>query len=257
MERTWLIDELKLAIEQQAFKVYYQPKFNLKTNKIVSCEALIRWNHPQKGFISPDIFIPLSEERQITPQITKFVLDKVCQDLINLRTENLPQLLCAVNFSQIDFYNPNLSKLIADTLSLYNIAPNLLEIEITETAIFSDYQHMEKILKELKNLGLSIAIDDFGSGYSSITNLSALTVDIIKIDRSILVNAFKDKKSMNILHSIINLAKDINLRIVCEGVETKEQLELIKNSDCDYGQGYLFSKPLSFLEYKTFLQNFH
>ena len=116
---------------------------------------------------------------------------------------------------------------------------------------------MESILNELKKLGLSIAIDDFGSGYSSIANLSALTVDIIKIDRSILVNAFKDDKSMSILNSIIKLAQDIQLQIVCEGVETEAQLELLKTLNCDYAQGYIYSKPLSFSEYKLFLQQIY
>lgn len=257
IERTWLVDELKLAIEAQSFEVYYQPKFDLKNGKAVSTEALIRWNHPQKGFINPAVFIPLSEERQITPAITKIVLTKVCKNILELRQENLPVLTCAVNFSQIDFYSPNLSQNISEILKAYNIVPELLEIEITETAIFSDYQYMESILKELKKLGLSIAIDDFGSGYSSIANLSALTVDIIKIDRSILVNAFKDDKSMSILKSIIKLAQDIQLQIVCEGVETEAQLELLKTLNCDYAQGYIYSKPLSFSEYKLFLQQIY
>lgn len=257
VDRTWLINELQIAIDTQAFEVYYQPKIDLKTLKIISTEALIRWNHPQKGFINPAIFIPLSEERQITPEITKFVLEKVCQDFLTFRKNNLPELLCSVNFSQIDFYNPNLGKFISETLSKYNISPALIEVEITETAIFSDYSYMENSLKELKKLGLSIAIDDFGSGYSSIANLSALTIDIIKIDRSILVNAFQDKKSMNILHSIIKLAQDIKLRIVCEGVETTEQLDLLSNLNCDYAQGYIFSKPLSLADYKVFLATFN
>lgn len=257
VDRTWLINELQIAIDTQAFEVYYQPKIDLKTLQIVSTEALIRWNHPQKGFINPAIFIPLSEERQITPEITKFVLEKVCQDILTFRQNNLPELLCSVNFSQIDFYNPNLGKFISETLSKYNISPALIEVEITETAIFSDYSYMENSLKELKKLGLSIAIDDFGSGYSSIANLSALTIDIIKIDRSILVNAFQDKKSMNILHSIIKLAQDIKLRIVCEGVETTEQLDLLSNLNCDYAQGYIFSKPLSLADYKVFLATFN
>lgn len=257
VDRTWLINELQIAIDTQAFEVYYQPKIDLKTLQIVSTEALIRWNHPQKGFINPAIFIPLSEERQITPEITKFVLEKVCQDILTFRQNNLPELLCSVNFSQIDFYNPNLGKFISETLGKYNISPALIEVEITETAIFSDYSYMENSLKELKKLGLSIAIDDFGSGYSSIANLSALTIDIIKIDRSILVNAFQDKKSMNILHSIIKLAQDIKLRIVCEGVETTEQLDLLSNLNCDYAQGYIFSKPLSLADYKVFLATFN
>lgn len=257
VDRTWLINELQIAIDTQAFEVYYQPKIDLKTLQIVSTEALIRWNHHQKGFINPAIFIPLSEERQITPEITKFVLEKVCQDILTFRQNNLPELLCSVNFSQIDFYNPNLGKFISETLNKYNISPALIEVEITETAIFSDYSYMENSLKELKKLGLSIAIDDFGSGYSSIANLSALTIDIIKIDRSILVNAFQDKKSMNILHSIIKLAQDIKLRIVCEGVETTEQLDLLSKLNCDYAQGYIFSKPLSLADYKVFLATFN
>lgn len=240
----WLINELRKAIEKEKLEVYYQPKIDLFTNKIVSSEALVRWNHAEVGFISPAEFIPFAEKTQLIVNVGDFVLKRVCEDILSWQKKGLEVLTVAINLSRVELIQNGMVEKIRSTLAFYNIDPKLIEIEITETVAMNDYEKINQSLRKFKEIGIKISIDDFGSGYSSLSCLQNLPIDIIKIDRSILLNCKDDNKGIGILSGIILLSKQLGLQTICEGIETKKQLDLLINLNCDLGQGFLFNKPM-------------
>jgi diguanylate cyclase (GGDEF)-like protein len=236
--------DMRSALVNDEFVLYYQPQIDLKTEKICGLEALIRWIHPEKGFIPPVDFIPLAEERGIINDITKWVLRTVCKQQNLWEKSGCSPVPVMVNLSARDFYQQDIEKFITDLINKEDIAPSLLGIEVTETSVMEDKTNAVKTLANIKKLGIKIALDDFGTGYSSLNYLQILPIDVVKIDRSFIHEITSSPKNAAITEAIIAMSHTLGLKVLVEGVETNEQSEFIKEIQCDYVQGYLFSKPL-------------
>lgn len=240
-----LESNLRKAIINNEFSVYYQPIINLADKTIVSLEALIRWNHPEFGFIAPTVFIPVAEETGLILQIGEFVLREACLTNKSWQNEGFVPINIAVNLSPIQFRDRNLVNTIKKILKETQLDPKYLEFEITEgTVMQTDTSTLEK-LKDIHDMGINIAIDDFGTGFSSISYLKQFPIKIIKIDQSFVKGIPDDPEDMAITKSIITLAHNLGFKVIAEGIETQAQLNYLIEQGCDMGQGFIFSKPLS------------
>lgn len=248
-----LNNELNLALENEEFKLHYQPQIDIKTNEIIGVEALIRWHHPKKGLISPMEFIPFAEKTGQIVNIGKWVFREACRQKREWINKGKNPLKISVNLSTNTLMSDNIIQYISQVLDEYNIQGPGLEIEITETSIMKDVERSIGILKEFKDLGLTIALDDFGSGYSSLTYLRELPIDILKIDRKFISGIPEDERDSFITRTIIDLSHSLNLKVLAEGVETQEQLDFLKNNDCEYVQGFYFYKPMPLDELENLL----
>ncbi|MBD2694501.1 putative bifunctional diguanylate cyclase/phosphodiesterase [Anabaena catenula] len=241
-----LENSLHNALERQELEVYYQPQINSSTGEIIKMEALLRWQHPEIGLISPANFIPIAEETGLILPISEWVLKTACLQTKAWQNDlNLPSLSIAVNLSTRQFQQPNLVCMIKEILSETKLKTKYLELELTETAAMQDVELTKKILSELGDIGITISIDDFGTGYSSLSYLKDFPIHALKIDRSFICNLANSNSDTAIITAIIALANELNLAVVAEGVETQEQFDLLRLLDCEVMQGYLFSYPLS------------
>ncbi|MEY8215093.1 MAG: EAL domain-containing protein [Colwellia sp.] len=236
--------KLKRAIENDEFVLYYQPQVNIKDKSIIGFEALIRWDDPEKGIISPQSFIPLAESTGLINQIGLWVISQVCRDLTALIEHTHDKIKVAINVSARQMQDFNLVSVLQQACESNQVSPSNIEIEITESMLMEDIEEKRKQLLAIQALGMGIAIDDFGTGYSSFSYLKKLPLNTLKIDRSFIENVCIDTKDKEIASGIIALAHSLHLKLVAEGVETQEQLTLLENKECDFYQGYLFSRPL-------------
>lgn len=245
--------ELRKAVENEEFILYYQPKINLKTEEIVGCEALIRWNHPKMGMISPAEFIPLAEETGLINPIGEWALREACVQNKKWHDEGYSEFIMAVNMSAYQFKQPNMVAMIERILHETQLEAQFLEIEITESISMLTEEVIMKQLYSLKAIGVSIAIDDFGTGYSSLKYLDLLPADVIKIDKSFIdeIGSRNRFTSSMMTNAIISLAKSLKMKVVAEGIEEIDQLRYLRQYQCDCGQGYLFSKPLPAYELES------
>ena len=246
-------DEIAKALDNNEFVVYYQPKFNLNGREFNSSEALIRWNSPTRGLLSPMRFINSAENGGLIHRIDMFVFEQVCKDLDETKRKGRRQIPVSINFSLYEFYHPTFVKDIAAIIEKYNTNPNLLEIEIVEGTTAANIFLSISILKKLKEIGLKILMDDFGVGFSNFNNLKNLPIDVIKIDKSFIDNITTDIKSREITRFMIEFAKEIGLEVVAEGVDNQKQVDLLKKFKCDTIQGFFYSKPLPRNEFERFL----
>ncbi|WP_338779911.1 EAL domain-containing protein [Metabacillus sp. FJAT-52054] len=237
-------NELRKAILNEELTVHYQPKFSLETGQYNSAEALVRWIHPELGPVSPAVFIPIAEKTGLIRGLEKFVLRTAFLQMKQWKQIGYPFQRVAVNFSHYHFYDDGIVDTVKEILELTGLDPECAEIEITESAMIENKEETISKLNELKKLGIKISLDDFGTGYSSLSYLQELPIDVLKIDRSFINKINTSKQSNAILSSIIAIAKDLNLEIVAEGVETKEQLEFLEALHCPSIQGFYFSPPL-------------
>jgi diguanylate cyclase (GGDEF)-like protein len=242
-DRLLLELSLRQAIEQNDFELYYQPKLDLKSNKIIGTEALIRWFHPEKGFISPAEFIPIAEETGLIVAIDEWVLNAICAQIHCWEAQNI-RISVAVNLSGMNFNQLNLSDRVKTILDRHQVEPSLVELEITETALVSNPEQTSKILKQLKKLGVKLSLDDFGTGYSSLNYLQKFPFDNLKIDRCFVDHVDHNTKNATILSAMLLLAYGLKLKVIAEGVERREEYEFLKKLNCDAIQGYWFSPPL-------------
>jgi diguanylate cyclase len=238
---TWL----RYALERSEFEVYYQPQLNVSNGKIEGCEALIRWCHPEHGYISPAKFVPLAEETGLIIEIGQWVLETACAQAKRWQAENMGLKYISINLSSVQFNQPNLIESIKNTLATTGLAPHEIELEVTETALMQDAESAIAILSELKALGIRMAIDDFGTGYSSLSYLKALPIDTLKIDNCFVRGADHDLKNQAILQSTIELAHRLGLKVVAEGVENPSEQALLTQYQCDYLQGFWVGKPMT------------
>jgi diguanylate cyclase len=236
--------DLRKALLYEEFEVYYQPQLNLNTNKIISVEALIRWNHPERGMVSPNEFIPIAEETNLINDIGRWILFQACKQIKLWHEEGLTDLRISVNISFLQLYHKHFVSSIKEILSDTKLAPRYLDLEITESMTMKDMDHAITIFTQLKRLGVSISIDDFGKGYSSLNHLKTLPIDRIKIDGSFTEGIPFDKESIIILKNIIQLSQNLHLTALVEHVETEEQLDFLKDLHCNEIQGYHISAPL-------------
>lgn len=239
-----LRNELKQALHDNQFLVYYQPIVHTGTNQIVSVEALLRWNHPVWGIVSPDEFIPLAEESGLITPIGEWVLRTVCKN-VRLWHNAGYFIQASVNLSLVQFLQTGLVAMISSILQENELDPKWLNIEITESTMMEQEEKVLGKIEKLRGLGIQISLDDFGTGYASFKSLRDIKPDILKIDRSLIKDIPSDKDSAEIVTSIIQLAHRLSIEVVAEGVETIEQREFVSNLQCDWIQGYLFSRPVS------------
>ena len=244
--RLELESDLRRAVDNQEFVLYYQPKVSLKTGRIVGAEALIRWRHPVHGIVPPDEFIPLAEETGLIVPIGLWVLREACTAMHRWHAEfpTEPPLEVSVNVSVRQFREPDLKAQISGILAETELDPATLQLEITESVLMDDLTAVSGLLDGLKNLGVGLKIDDFGTGYASLQCLSRLPFDVLKIDRSFVVNMSDPDGTGETIRAILLLAENLGMQVVAEGIEKKEQLIELQSMHCDYGQGYYFSPPL-------------
>ena len=255
-ELLFLENRLHHAWEREEFQIYYQPKVNINTGKVTGMEALLRWYSPELGFISPVTFIPIAEENGLIVQIGEWVLQTACAQNKAWLEAGLSPIRIAVNLSPRQFQEPNLLEMVAQILAETGLDPWLLELEITETTAMQNADFTKEILLELNRMGVLISIDDFGTGYSSLNYLKKFPVHTIKIDRSFVRDLTIDPYDMAIASAVVALGHGLNMNVVAEGVETKEQLECLREIGCEEMQGYFFSKPLPDQEAIALLKNY-
>lgn len=243
--RMTLENELRVAVNNEDFVVYFQPQVNLNEKRICGFEALVRWRHEQVDLISPDRFIPVAEETGLIIRVGEIVLRQACQQMRQLRDAGLSGLTVAVNLSARQFRDRNLVNMIRRTLEETGLEPQSLELEITESMLMDDIEQAIDILSELKALGVTIAIDDFGTGYSSLSYLTRLPVDKLKVDRSFVSNLPESARHTAIATAIIAMAQRLRLLVVAEGVETQPQASFLHSHQCAILQGYLFGEPVA------------
>lgn len=248
-------NSMKSALENGEFKPYIQPKFSLSSNEIVGSEALVRWVSPNKGLLVPDSFIPLFERNGFIVEIDMFMFEEICKSLRNYIDDESPICPCSVNLSRITLRQEDLIDRIHAIISKYDIPPRYIEFEITENVFIGDHKNIIKTLNILKADGFSISMDDFGSGYSSLILLKDIPIDILKLDKNFIDDGLENPNTYPIMKSIMDMSKALNIKVVCEGIETNEQAEFIKNVGCETGQGYLYAKPMPLDEFHELLLN--
>jgi diguanylate cyclase (GGDEF)-like protein len=236
---------LRYALERQEFTLYYQPRVNITTREITGMEALLRWQHPEMGLVAPSVFIPLAEENGLIIPIGEWALRTACSQNKAWQDAGLPPMMMAVNLSLKQFRQPKLLKIIAEVLEETGLEPRFLELEITETTAIEDLDFTTTVLEELKQMGVYISIDDFGTGHSSLSRLQLLPLNNLKIDKSFIQDLTQDVKVAHIIKAIVSLGQSLGLKLTAEGVENEKELEFLKSINCEDVQGFLFYRPLS------------
>jgi diguanylate cyclase (GGDEF)-like protein len=244
LQQITMINELYRAIENEEFKLVYQPIVDLKTGMLNGVEALIRWVHPEKGIISPIEFIPLAEEIGNIHEIGRFVLNKAFWQKKQWEEQGYPHLKMSINVSGKSLVQEGFVEYISELLKETGIQSSEIQLEITETVLIEKMQASRKVLSEISAMGIKIALDDFGTGYSSLTYLKNLPIDVVKLDSNFVKGIMENGEDSVIVQSVIKLTHDLHLKMVAEGIENEDQLALLQNNFCDFGQGYLFSRPV-------------
>lgn len=248
-------DCMETALAEGQFEIYLQPKYRIIDNKLSGAEALVRWNHPEWGFQSPAEFIPVFEKNGFITNLDQFVWNQTCAALRDWDDRGYPAINVSVNVSRADIYNADLTNILMDILGKYNLKPERLHLEITESAYTEDPKQIIDTVGSLRKLGFVIEMDDFGSGYSSLNMLNQMSLDILKLDMKFIQSETSKSVNKGILHFIMDLARWMNLTVVAEGVETEEQLKRLKDAGCDYAQGYYYAKPIPRAEFEELLKN--
>jgi EAL domain-containing protein (putative c-di-GMP-specific phosphodiesterase class I) len=255
--RILITNELRKEIRNFKYsRAYYQAKLN-NAGKVIGAEVLSRWFHPEIGFISPGEFIPIAESSGMILDISQFILEETFRNISSIKNIS-DDFKIARNLSSIQLADETLPQKISILLKNYNIAPKHIELEVTESMLQDNISKTITSLKKFKEIGISIALDDFGTGYSSLTYLKELPIDILKIDQSFIFSMHKSKKELAIVETIIALGKNLGMKLVAEGVETKEDVKILKEKKCDYFQGYYFHKPSTwddFIKYMNDMNN--
>lgn len=255
-ERKRLEKDLAAALEKNQFHLVYQPQINLETQRIIGAEALLRWEHPEKGLVPPDHFIPLAELNGSIVEIGQWVLDQACWQAANWAEKGL-KLRIAVNLSAVQLRQDNIVDTVLQTLTRHRIPPGQLELEVTETSFMTNLEDAVKKLQHLQREGIQISVDDFGTGYSSLTYLKRMPVQHLKIDKQFIQDLLVNEDDTRIANTIIDLGKSLNMSVVAEGVETAEQEYYLRQRGCKLAQGYYFSKPLLPPDFEIFVAGFH
>lgn len=252
--RRELEKDLREAMAREQFHLVYQPQISYRDHSVVGVEALIRWIHPEHGFVPPDLFIPLAEQNGTIIAIGEWVLDQACKQLREWHDQGFSDLRMAVNLSTVQLHHAELPRVVNNLLQIYRLPPRSLELEVTETGLMEDITTAAQHLLSLRRSGALIAIDDFGTGYSSLSYLKSLPLDKIKIDKSFVQDLLDDDDDATIVRAIIQLGKSLGMQVIAEGVETAEQEAYIISEGCHEGQGYFYSKPLPARELLVYLK---
>ena len=245
-----IVNEMVQALQEEQFIVYLQPKYSLETNAPAGAEALVRWMHPEKGMISPGLFIPVFEKNGFIERLDHYVWEVICKYLKKWIEEGLKPNPISVNISRVDLYNPKIVDFIINLVDKYNVPHELFQLELTETAYMDNPQVMKQVVSGLKENGFTVMMDDFGSGYSSLSILKEVEVDILKIDMRFFDSSGNDGRSENIIASVVRMAKWLGMPAVAEGVEKAEQVNFLGSVGCEYVQGFYFARPMPIDEYE-------
>lgn len=252
--RRELEKDLRDALSLNQLHMVYQPQVDYRDHSVVGVEALLRWQHPQHGFVSPDLFIPLAEQNGTIIPIGEWILDQTCRQLREWHDQGFTELRMAVNLSTVQLHHAELPRVVNNLMQVYRLPLRSLELEVTETGLMEDINTAAQHLLSLRRSGALIAIDDFGTGYSSLSYLKSLPLDKIKIDKSFVQDLLEDEDDATIVRAIIQLGKSLGMQVIAEGVETVEQEAYIIAQGCNEGQGYLYSKPLPARELTAYLK---
>ncbi|WP_339458560.1 GGDEF/EAL domain-containing response regulator [Pseudomonas sp. EA_105y_Pfl2_R69] len=252
--RHMLEQHMRSALETGVFEVFYQAKVIASEDLVVGMEALVRWRNKEGNLISPAEFIPLAEETGLIIPIGKYVLEQACKDAQMLVAQGM-QVVVSVNISAVQFREEAFLQMVQDTLHASKLAPEFLELEITEGVLAKDVANTQQVLSALRGMGVRIALDDFGTGYSSLTYLKRFPVDVLKIDQSFVRDMLADKSDAAIIEAIVKLAQALGLELVAEGVETQEQSAALQSFGCQVMQGYLYSRPVPFIQFCALLDS--
>lgn len=242
-----LEQELRVGLEEKQFVAFLQPILRLSDMRVLGFEALIRWEHPKRGFLTPNHFVPVAERTRFVQHLDALMMERACEasPLLNdLVEEGGDNIFVSVNLSGIDFESREVVDTLRRTLISTGTDPELIKLEITESSLIGDPAHAEKVLKSLKALGFRLSLDDFGTGYSSLGYLHKFSIDVIKIDKSFVSQMAEGEKSQMLVSAIVGLAHNFKLKVVAEGIETVEEQEFLQGLKCEMGQGYLFGKPM-------------
>ena len=250
-------NDMDEALINEDFKLYLQPKYDAETNKINGAEALVRWEHSTKGLMFPGKFIPVFEKNGFIIKLDMYILEQVCKFIKYNENKGRRNIPISVNISKLNFKRKDLKKHIMKIINKYGVNPALIELEITESLIAEEPEEVIKVIEDFKKENVMISMDDFGTGYSSLSMLQSLPVDVLKIDCGFFKEFEKSKKGAAIIKSILMLAKELELMVVAEGVETKEEVEYLREIKCNSIQGYYFCKPIPLKEFeeKAFSEN--
>jgi EAL domain-containing protein (putative c-di-GMP-specific phosphodiesterase class I) len=252
-EKFLLQEELRNAVVRSELVLLYQPQVDLRTGRVFAVEALIRWNHPTRGMLSPIKFIPLAEESGLIVQIGDWVLREACRQNRSWQSAGIPPITVCVNVSARQFREKNLVSRVVSALRESGLRSEYLELELTESLIMQDVDRAVATMEELQLLGVQISIDDFGTGYSSLSALKTFPVARLKIDKSFITDVSSDENDKAVACAVISLGQKLNLRVIAEGVETDDQVAFLRANNCDEMQGYHFSKPVAAREIEALL----
>ncbi len=255
MARLTIENDIRSAISKNEFLLLYQPNVDLKSGEINSVEALIRWNHPDNGVIEPDDFIHVAESTGLILPIGEWVIREAARQAADWRKQGI-KLSISINISTVQFNRQNLPEIIRNNTGLHKCDPECLVVELTETGIMDTYDIASRMLNDIRALGVKISMDDFGVGYSSFSHLRSLPIDNLKIDRSFIRDITTDHRDAEIVSAILAMAHTLNLKVIAEGVETKEQLDFLQCHNCDVAQGFLISYPLTGEEIVRFMRQY-
>src|ERR1700730_6216685 len=253
VDRQLLESSMNRALEREEFLLHYQPKVNLKSGAITGAEALLRWQHPERGLTFPDHFIPITEDCGLIVQIGRWVLRESCRQAREWQDAGLPCKRVSVNVSAVEFRDRGFVEGVRAILAETGLEPRYLDLELTEGVLMDDVESTASVLQGLKAMGVHLAVDDFGTGYSSLSYLRQLPIDVLKIDQSFIQQISADPYDSAIVSAIIDMGKNLNQRVIAEGVETQEQLAFLQARRCEEGQGYLFSRPVAAAQFAQLL----
>jgi EAL domain-containing protein (putative c-di-GMP-specific phosphodiesterase class I) len=243
MSRLSFENGLRHALDRQEFVVHYQPQVSIESGRLVGMEALVRWNHPDRGLVAPGEFIPLAEDSRLIIPLGQWILATACRQAVRWHETGLDRLRVAVNLSVRQLQHPDLIRHVEEALSGAGLPPTLLELEVTESAAMQNVELTLSALVALREMGVRISMDDFGTGHSSLSHLKQFPVDAVKIDKSFVHDMTVDPYDAVIVSSVIDMAHSLRLKVLAEGVETPEQFQFLRQRGCDEAQGYLFSEP--------------
>jgi predicted signal transduction protein with EAL and GGDEF domain len=256
VERLTLESGLRRALEDDGLELHYQPQVDVRTGKIVGVEALLRWHHAQRGFISPSTFIPIAEDSGLILAVGEWVIQRACRQAVEWQRAGLPKVPVAVNVSGVQVRRQDLREVVRKALASTGLEPQMLQIEITETAIVSVRERAIDLLGQLRDLGVTLALDDFGTGYSSLSYLKSFPIHMLKIDRSFVAEMLTDHTTASIIEAIISMTRILGLNALAEGVEDQSQFAFLKQLGCDFVQGYYVSTPVPPAELAKLLVSF-
>ena len=249
-----LENDIKKAVEEGELLVYFQPKFDVKSEKVTGAEALVRWNHPERGMLYPESFVPLCEANGYICTIDFYVLEEVCRRLKQWKDTGCKLLKVSVNFSRMHLHHRDFVEKLKNMLVKYDVNPAYVEIELTESIAYGEVQNLVNVMKQIKAAGFGLSMDDFGSGYSSLNLLREMPLDVLKLDKEFFGDYEESTgREQKIIKHIISMAKDLDITVLAEGVETKQQKEFLKESKCDLIQGYYYAKPMPVDKFITYL----